>query len=352
MHFHGSYLPTDVNFLLEIEDFKEITILEKEELIQTGKKHYSDILTEEMNFPEEYLTLFNSIFVENINKISEDVIALSNYLSILNKPVIISLARAGTPYGVLIKRCLNDYFNINAEHYSVSIIRDKGIDLVALDYLFNRHGIKANYIFVDGWTGKGAIFNQLKLSLKAYAQPLNFKFVVLSDIAGVADIAATRSDYIIPSCLINSTISGLISRTLINSSPTKFHRAKFYEKFRTKDLSLTYVDKIQKYITQNEIYKHPNSIFLFDETYKLNYQNFITKIFEKYNVSNKNYIKPGLGETTRMLIRRNPDFIIINEKYLNLLDHILLLCKLKNVKTLINNHMPIPCLGVINKFQS
>ena len=62
MHFHGSYLPTDVNFLLEIEDFKEITIIEKEELIQTGKKHYSDILTEEMNFPEEYLTLFNSIF--------------------------------------------------------------------------------------------------------------------------------------------------------------------------------------------------------------------------------------------------------------------------------------------------
>ena len=266
MHFHGSYLSTDVNFLLEIEDFTEITILEKEELIQTGKKHYSDILTEEMNFPEEYLTLFNSIFEENINRISEDVIALSNYISILNKPVIISLARAGTPYGVLIKRCLNDYFNINAEHYSVSIIRDKGIDLVALDYLFNRHGIEANYIFVDGWTGKGAIFNQLKLSLKVYAQPLNFKFVVLSDIAGVADIAATRSDYIIPSCLINSTISGLISRTLINSSPTKFHRAKFYEKFRTKDLSLTYVDKIQKYITQNEIYKHPNSIFLFDET--------------------------------------------------------------------------------------
>ena len=84
MHFHGSYLPTDVNFLLEIEDFKEITIIEKEELIQTGKKHYSDILTEEMNFPEQYLTLFNSIFEENIDRISEDVIALSNYISIFS----------------------------------------------------------------------------------------------------------------------------------------------------------------------------------------------------------------------------------------------------------------------------
>ena len=28
------------------------------------------------------------------------------------------------------------------------------------------------------------------------------------------------------------------------------------------------------------------------------------------------------------------------------------LMKLKNVKTLIDNHMPIPCVGVINKFQS
>jgi ribosomal protein L7Ae-like RNA K-turn-binding protein len=72
----------------------------------------------------------------------------------------------------------------------------------------------------------------------------------------------------------------------------------------------------------------------------------------KYHISNRNYFKPGLGETTRMLIRRNPDFIIINEHYMNSLDHILLLCKIKNVKILIQNDMPVPCVGIINKFQS
>jgi hypothetical protein len=352
MHFHGSYLPNDVNFLLEIEDFKEISILEKEELIQTGKKHYSEVLTEEMDFPDDYMLLFDTIFDQNIHQIAKDVVALSNYISTLENPVIVSLARAGTPYGVLIKRCLQKCYAIQAEHYSVSIIRDKGIDLVAMDYMVKKHGVNATYLFVDGWTGKGAIYNQLSKSLKDYKHPLNYKFVVLSDIAGVADIAATRADYIIPSCLINSTISGLISRTLINSEATKYHRAKFYEKFVNKDLSLKFVDKVDAYILENEIHKQQSDIITFDETYKNNYRNFIDEIFEKYKVSNKNYIKPGLGETTRMLIRRNPDFILINEKYLNLLDHILLLCKMKNVKIYIENNMPIPCVGIINKVQS
>jgi len=59
MSFSGSYLPTDVDFLLEINDFQEISILEKERLIQTGEKHYSEVLTEEMDFPDEYLDLFD-----------------------------------------------------------------------------------------------------------------------------------------------------------------------------------------------------------------------------------------------------------------------------------------------------
>jgi hypothetical protein len=352
MHFHGSYEPNDVSFLLNIEDFKEISILEKEALIQSGEKHYSEVLTEEMDFSDEYLSLFHTIFDENIQRISTDVVALSKHIAQLHNPVIVSLARAGTPYGVLIKRCLADCFMVNTNHYSVSIIRDKGIDTVAMDYMVNKHGVDATYIFVDGWTGKGAIYNQLALSMKNYKHNLQHRFVVLSDIAGVADIAATREDYIIPSCLINSTISGLISRTLINSNPDSFHRAKFYEKYKQKDLSLAYVNKIHNHILKNELHKQTQTIVEFNETYKNNYQDFINQMIDKYKVSTRNYIKPGLGETTRMLIRRNPDFILINEKYASLLEHVLLLCKIKNVKIYIENNMPIPCVGIINKIQS
>ena len=78
----------------------------------------------------------------------------------LDKLVLVSLARAGTPIGVLIKRYLSFKYQINIPHYSISIIRGRGIDETAIDYIFEHHpGAKIQ--FVDGWTGKGAITNEL-----------------------------------------------------------------------------------------------------------------------------------------------------------------------------------------------
>lgn len=52
-------------------------------------------------------------------------------------------------------------------HYSVSIIRDRGIDRNAINYILNKH--RAECIqFVDGWIGKGAIFRELKKELEAF----------------------------------------------------------------------------------------------------------------------------------------------------------------------------------------
>ncbi len=352
MAFYGSYLESDVEFLLKIRDFQEISILEKERLIQTGEKHYSEVLTEEMDFPDEYLNLFDEIFDKNIDKLSRDVYSLSKFISNIEKPVIVSLARAGTPYGVLIKRTLLNQFDLDVKHYSISIIRDKGIDFNALDYIIEHHGIESTLIFVDGWTGKGAISDQLVKSISKYPKTIKYKFIVLTDIAGVADIAARREDYIIPSCLLNATISGLISRTLINNNPNDYHQAKFYVNFKEKDISLNYVNKISEYISKNSIQFNLNDVVFFKNSHKEKYAKFIHYMIGRYNISNSNYFKPGLGETTRMLIRRNPDFIIINENYMSSLDHILLLCKIKDVKIFVQNDMPIPCAGVINKFQS
>jgi hypothetical protein len=352
MSFSGSYLPTDVDFLLEINDFQEISILEKERLIQTGEKHYSEVLTEEMDFPDEYLELYEKSFSNNLHNVSSDVYSLSKYIASVHKPVLISLARAGTPYGVLIKRTLQNCFHIDASHYSISIIRDKGIDYNAMNHILSIHGADATFLFVDGWTGKGAIANQLHKSMRSLSQKLNYQFIVLSDIAGVADVAARREDYIIPSCLLNSTISGLISRTLINDNPISFHRAKFYFQYQDKDLSLQYVDKVEQYIVNHELTFGNPEVHHFNQAAKDLYIQFVESMLGQYKISNRNYFKPGLGETTRMLIRRNPDYIIINEHYLSSLEHILLLSNLKNIKILVQNDMPVPCVGIISKFQS
>ena len=56
---------------------------------------------------------------------------------------------------------------IEVFHYSVSIIRDRGIDPIALDYILNRHSPES-LLFVDGWTAKGAIAKELHRSIEDY----------------------------------------------------------------------------------------------------------------------------------------------------------------------------------------
>ena len=68
---------------------------------------------------------------------------------------LVSFVRAGLPLGVLLRRALVE-MGRDARHYGISIIRDRGIDTVALEAIIRLHGAE-NIVFVDGWTGKGAI---------------------------------------------------------------------------------------------------------------------------------------------------------------------------------------------------
>lgn len=68
---------------------------------------------------------------------------------------LVSFVRAGLPLGVLLRRALVE-MGRDARHYGISIIRDRGIDSVALEAIIKAHGAE-NIVFVDGWTGKGAI---------------------------------------------------------------------------------------------------------------------------------------------------------------------------------------------------
>ena len=59
----------------------------------------------------------------------------------------------------------------------------------------------------------------------------------------------------------------------------------------------------------------------------------VAKIAEEYGIEDINFIKPGIGEATRVLLRRIPWKIIINEKYKGAdeLKHIYQLAAEKNV---------------------
>ena len=51
--------------------------------------------------------------------------------------------------------------------YTISIIRGRGIDQNAIRYILSRHEGK-DLQFVDGWTGKGVIYRELRKEISRF----------------------------------------------------------------------------------------------------------------------------------------------------------------------------------------
>lgn len=309
-HFSGTYDPSDVEILLKPAAIAPISVDQKEALIQSGKRHYSEMLSPE-NVPDaRYLKLYREALERNASNLRTDIDQLS--AAIAARPetaqecVVISLARAGTPIGVLLRRALSR-IGVVAHHYSISIIRDRGIDENALRFIKARHGVETA-IFVDGWTGKGAITNQLVASLEN--SELGFKpfLAVVADPAGCADLAATTEDYVIPSGLLNGIVSGLISRSVLNDElvgPSDFHACNFMEEHRAHDMSSAFIDAIEAAPVNSN---RPDGLHQQHMTAaRENCQALLASIMADDGIDDVNRIKPGVAEATRAILRRVPD---------------------------------------------
>ncbi len=349
--FSGSYLQDDVEFLLKIIDINFTTVEEKEQLIQSGKLHYSQMLSAEYEPSEDYLNIFYKAYEMNKLRFANDILTFAYNLSLKKDIVLISLVRAGTPIGVLLKRVLRDIFKKKVKHYSISIIRDREIDNLALKHILVPSPQK-EFIFVDGWTGKGVINRELKEFIAKFNQKnstnISDKLYVLSDIAGVSDFAVNYDDYLIPSSALNSTISGLVSRSVLNEKYIKkgdFHGCRYYKEYEKSDLSLWFVDEIMKIIKDLKIDKKP----LVSKNTHLNIDvnEFLQKIQKDFEIDNINYIKPGIGECTRVLLRRVPHLIMVKDLDSKEIQHLKLLAIEKNVKIIENRNLPYTALAII-----
>jgi len=313
-HFSGSYASEDVQFLLKPAEITPTDVHRKEELIQSGAKHYSEMLSAETVPDDRYMDLYRKALDRNAGRLHADINTLADQISrrpaTAQECVIISLARAGTPIGVLLKRAL-DRLEIKTFHYSVSIIRGRGIDENALRYIKARHGTDTA-IFLDGWTGKGSIRGELQRSLSD--SDLGFKpfLAVVADPAGCADMAATAEDYVIPSGLLNGIVSGLISRSVLNDDvvgPDDFHACLFQESNREHDISQDFIDTIEraKPLHQQDSAWSPeeaaqSSVFC---------TQLLTELMAECEIDDVNRIKPGIAEATRAVLRRVPHAVYI-----------------------------------------
>lgn len=250
MKTFGTYKGDDVTILLkDVTDLvKPVGTEEKERMIQSGI-HYSELLQKEWEPSSEYLRLFEEIMGSFSPVIAQLVATVSTQIvkDKWENTVLVSLARAGTPIGILIKRYIKERWGFDVSHYTISIIRDKGIDKNAMDYIVNKHGEKWIQ-FVDGWTGKGTIKKQLNESLAKYYTETGHRIkpdlAVLSDPARVANKWGTREDVLIPNACLNANISGGLSRTFLKDGivgKNDFHGCAFYKDLKGSDYTYTFI---------------------------------------------------------------------------------------------------------------
>ena len=344
----SSYRKDDVVLLL-----KDITGLveplptaERERFIQSGT-HYSEMLPLEYKPSDDYikiyensLDVFGQITADAIARVSDKIVKVKG-----NDVVIVSLARAGTPLGVLIRRYIRKKYNIECPHYSVSIIRDRGIDRNAIKYILGRHTAK-NIQFLDGWTGKGVIYKELKKEI-AYFENVSPELAVVADPAYLTELCGTHEDILIPSSCLNSTVSGLISRTFLRRDiigANDFHGAAYYNELAAEDRTNEFIDYIESLFRYNLLPEGSTSDSVGLEEVK--------RLSTVYGIANLNYIKPGIGETTRVLLRRVPWKVIIDHRYNGSreLCHIIQLAKEKAVEIEYTDIKNYKCCGIIKQF--
>ncbi|MFD3607106.1 phosphoribosyltransferase [Streptomyces atroolivaceus] len=351
----SSYAADDVGWLLQdLSDTPlEAPTEEREEAIQSGGAHYAESLPVEYQPSPQYQELFKTALDTSAARIARAVGTVTETVLAERgpRPVLVSLARAGTPVGVLMRRWAQHRHGLDLPHYAVSIVRGRGIDANALRWLAAHHD-PADVVFVDGWTGKGAITRELAAALEEF-DGFNPEIAVLADPGGCVRTYGTREDFLIPSACLNSTVSGLISRTVLRSDlvgPHDFHGAKFYRELADSDVSGPFLDTVAARFDEvaDAVDAEAKELLAADRAPTWEGWAAVERISEEYGIHDVNLVKPGVGETTRVLLRRVPWKILAERGAGADLDHVRLLAEQRGVPVEEVEGLPYTCVGLIH----
>ncbi|MEU0055049.1 phosphoribosyltransferase [Streptomyces sp. NPDC006334] len=357
----SSYAPEEVGWLLQ--DLSDVTLEapteEREEAIQSGGAHYAESLPVEYQPSEQYQELFHAALGTSAARLAQAVGAVTELVIAERspRPVLVSLARAGTPVGVLMRRWAAHRHGLELPHYAVSIVRGRGIDANALRWLAEHHDPR-DVVFVDGWTGKGAITRELAAAVEEFeaaggAPGFDPEIAVLADPGSCVRTYGTREDFLIPSACLNSTVSGLISRTVLRADlvgPHDFHGAKFYRELAGADLSDAFLDAVSARFPEvaDAVDGTVKELLASDRTPTWEGWAAVERISEEYGIHDVNLVKPGVGETTRVLLRRVPWKILARSGAGADLDHVRLLAGQRGVPVEEVGELPYTCVGLIH----
>jgi len=314
-------------------------------------KHDFEMLPKESYPSQKYLNWFYSALQQSAH-------TLAFYIALMAKTiwkekgkdvVFVSFARRGTPIGILLKRYLQYRYEVDIPHYSISILQEKGIDENAVLYILHRHP-SAFIQFIDGWTGKGSIAKELKSSIKQlkekYDVDISDDLAVVSDPAHAASICGTREDFLLPSACLNATVSGLISKTFYwgdLAGMYGYHGAKYYKEWEKQDLSYYFIEMVERYFPYADsapVGKRPVTFQGWNE---------IKDIQKRYRVNHIHNIKAGIGETTKSLLTKTPELILIKDIHHPQTEHVLWFAQKMNIPVETYPFMTYACIGIFRE---
>lgn len=359
----GSYAADEVTWLLK--DLSHVALEgereQRERAIQSGEAHYAESLPTEYRPDDAYRTLYGEQLEAVADRVASAVVTVSELSRRVRRRddlVIVSLARAGTPIGVLMRRWAATR-GWDWPHHAVSIVRDRGIDLTAMRWLADRYD-PARVLVVDGWTGKGAIAREFAAAVAATNTALGLSaedgfrtdLAVLADPGECVELYGTRDDFLIPSACLNSTVSGLVSRTVLNAEligPHDFHGAKFYAELAPEDVSGAYLDAVAAHLAavEDDAVAEADRLLAADRSPTWAGWAAAEKLQAEHGLPSVNLVKPGVGETTRVLLRRVPWQVVVAPEREADLRHVRLLAAERGVPVVEQPGLPYSCVGII-----
>ncbi|MCD2198185.1 phosphoribosyltransferase domain-containing protein [Actinomycetospora endophytica] len=353
----GSFAPDEVGWLLSdvSQHPLETPTAAREAALGRGAIHYSDSLPEERPPSPDYAELVERTLERTAAATAAAVGLLADRLLARHDgaPVLVSLARAGTPVGALVRRWARTVRGVVLPHYAISVVRGRGLDRAALEALTAAHD-PASLAFVDGWTGSGGILREVSADLVRHAlrtdRALDPTVAVLADPAHVTPLHGTREDLLVPHACLNATVSGLVSRTVARAdliAPGAYHGAKFYAELSGTDRTARFLDAVSAWFPGDPT--APGEGPVGDERGV----RYLAAFARSFGLDGEQRVRAGCGETLRALLRRDPAAVYLAPDAGGELDPVRQLCVERDVpvRTLPGRLAGIPspyrCLAVL-----
>lgn len=273
--------------------------------------------------------------------------------------VLVSLAPTGTPIGVLMRRWAQRVHGLDLPHYAISLIHGRGIDQTALAYLAAHHD-PARVMFVDGWTGTGAVTRELAAAVEKanstldahLSSPFSPEMAALADPGRSVAIYGTREDFLIPSACLGPAASGLVSSPVLDDDrvgPNDFHGAVFHAGLAPSDVSKKFIDTVAARfpIVRTKVMLDLEAHLGGDHTPTWAGWDAVEEAAERFGDGDVSLVVAGIDETVRLLLHGEPAMILVDPARDADLVQVRRLAEAREVPLERVSGLPYSCIGLL-----